>query len=213
MKTKRFFAELVILSIQNDHQNIDIKVDEREVFLIMDAVVNELAAKNYFENWRLSGYGVDEQFITTWEDVAVVDQENGNPSYLILPANYAALPRNGGIDGIYPMKWVTADQPNVVVISQGDYRRYKSNSACDLQGRLAGYPQGNRFYFTTCEVKKKYGDMGVRLVIRDSSQIADDAPYGIPSDKENLLIATCVEWYRIKRQVPTDSVRDNKDAA
>jgi hypothetical protein len=212
MKTKKFFAAQVLSSIANDFPNIDVKVEEREIFILMDAVVNELAAKNYFENWKFGGYGVDEQFITTWEDVTVVDQENGLPSYFIFPANYVGLPRNGGISEIYPMKWISEDQPPVVVISHEDYRRYRSNPAGNMQGRLYGYPQGNRFYFaTTCQVKKDFGNMGVRLVIRDSTQIANDQPYGIPADKENMVIATCVAWYRAKREEPTDAVRDNKD--
>ena len=213
MKTRFWFVEQIMLSLSKEHLNIDNKIDEREVLLRLDATVNELAAKNYFDNWKLGGYGVDEQYITTFEPVTVVDAENGLPSYFIFPANYAGLPRNGGIDEIYPLRWTEKDQPSVVVISHQDYRRYRSNQAGNMQNRLTGYPQGNRFYFTTCEVKKKYGDMGVRLVIRDSSQIADDQPYGIPADKENHVIATCVEWYRIKEQVPSDTVRDNKDQA
>lgn len=212
-KTKRWFAEQILTEIQNDHENIDRKLEERDVYPRMDAIVNELAAKNYFENWKLGGYGVDDQFITTFEPITVVDQLNGNPSYFVFPANYASLPRNGGISEIYPLRWITMNQAPVVVMSHEDYRRYISNPASNMQGRLAGYPQGARFYFTQCDVKKKYGDMGVRLIIRDSSQIAEDAPYGIPADKENFLISTCVAWYRTKREVPTDSVRDNKDVA
>jgi D-serine dehydratase len=102
----------------------------------------------------------------------------------------------------------------VVIISHEDIRRYNSNPAGSLQGRLAGYPQWPNFAFTQCGVGKTHGvSFGITLVIRDSSVIAFDAPYGIPADKENFVIATCVEWYRIKKQVPQESVRDNKDAA
>lgn len=213
MKNKMWFSEQVFLALQNDYPNIDTKLDQREVLLRLDATVNELAAKNYFENWKFGGYGVDDQFVTTFE-VDVIDRENGKPSYFTLPANYAALPRNGGIVEIYPVRWKTFNQPAVVVMSPEDYRRYLSNAAANMQGRLAGYPKSGIFEFTTCEVKKKYGEnFECRLVIRDSSQIANDAPYGVPADKENLLISTVVAWYRARREVPTDSVRDNKDVA
>jgi hypothetical protein len=213
MKTKRWFAEQVMIELTNDHLNIDNKIDEREVMLRLDATVNELAAKNYFENWKLGGYGVDDQFTTTF-DVTVTDQENSLNSYFAWPANYAALPRNGGIVEIWPKKWSKIDQPSVVIVSHQDYRRYRTNRAGFLEGRLGGFPNWPNFEFMQCEVGKKYGtEFGVTLVIRDSSTIADDAPYGIPADKENFLIATCVEWYRIRKQVPQDSVRDNKDAA
>lgn len=213
MRTKLWFAEQVQLALQNDYTNIDTKLDEREVLVRLDATVNELAAKNYFDNWKFGGYGVDDQFNTTF-DVTVIDRENGNPSYFVLPANYAALPRNGGIVEIYPVRWNTVNQASVVIMSPEDFRRYLSNPASNLQGRLGGYPISGNFEFTTCEVKKKYGEaFKCRLVIRDSSQIANDAPYGVPADKENYLISTVVAWYRARREVPTDSVRDNKDVA
>lgn len=212
MKTKRQFAEQILNELQDDYRNIDFKIDEREVFLRMDAVVNEMASKNYFENWKMAGATIDEGFITTWEPVTVVDQENGNPSYFIFPSNYPALPKNGGIAEIYPLRWVTENQSPVVILSHEDYRRYINNPARSFSGRLAGYPKGSRFYFTKCKVKSEYGDMGVRLAVRDSSVIGNNEVYPIPSDRENELVATLVEWFRNRRLQPTDSVRDNKDA-
>ena len=212
-KSKLWFAEQVINELQNDLPNIDLKLDERDVLVRLDAVVNELAAKNYFDNWKLSGANVDDQFTTTFE-VTVQDRTDDRPSFFVFPANYIGLPRNEGIVEIYPMKWNDIDQPAVVVISAEDYRKLKSNAAGNMQGRLTGYPKWPNFEFTTCDVTKKYGaTFECRLAIRDSSQIADDAPYGIPADKESFLIATVVQWYRARRAEPTDSVRDNKDVA
>lgn len=214
MKDKLWYAAQVILSLQNDYTNIDTKIDEREVLLRIDAVVNDLAKKDYFENWRLSGGAVDEQYITTWDSIEVQDQLNGLPSYLDLPSNYVALPMNGGIETIAPVKWTAGYESGVIITTFSDYRRYQNNPAGNMQGRLTGYPIGSKFYFTTCDVGKKVSkEMIVRLVIRDSSMIADDQPYPIPADKENLVIATVVAWYRERRAQPTDEVRDNRDQA
>lgn len=213
MKTKRWYAEQILGNLTNDFPNIDVKLEEREVYLQIDAVVNELAKQNYFENWKFGGYGIDDQYITKFE-VTVQDRTNGLHSFFVMPANYASLPRNGGIVEIYPQKWNTSNQPAVVVISHEDYRRYKSHAAGNLQGRLSGSPDGANFEFHTCEVAKKYGELfDVRLAIRDSSMIADNVPYPIPADKEGFVIATVVAWYRQRREVPTDTVRDNKDVA
>lgn len=213
MKTRKFFAEQCITELQNDHPNIDTKLDERDVYLRLDAVVNELAAKNFFDNWKFSGPSVDDQFTTTFE-VTVQDRTLGKPSFFIFPANYIALPRHEGIVEIYPLKWNDVDQPAVVVMSYEDFRKLQSNAAGNMQGRLSGSPKWPNFEFHTCDVAKKYGPtFECRLVIRDSSQIADDAPYGIPADKENLVISSVVAWYRARRAEPTDSVRDNKDVA
>lgn len=212
MKTKRYYAERVLLELQNDHRNIDFKIDEREVFLVLDDVVNDLAAKNYFETWKTTGAGIDEQFITTWEPIEVTDQPDGLPSFLTLPSNYAALPRNRGIDEVYPMRYNTKNQSSVVIMSHNDFRLYKNNPACGMQGRLFGYVQSNKIIFGSCDVGKTYGkEFGVRLVVRDSSQIGENDLYPIPSDKENFVVATAVDWFRSRRAQPTDSVRDNKD--
>lgn len=212
MKTKIWFAQQILNELENDKRTIDFKIDEREVFLRLDSMVNEMARQNYFDNWKLSGTGIDEQFMTTWLDIGVIDQDNSLPSYLELPARYVALPRNGGIEEIWPTRYVTKNQPSVVIITHRDLRLYASNPAGNLEGRLAGYPLGfSRFYFTTCEVKKKYGNMGVRLIIRDSSVIENDQPYPVPADKEQELIAGCVDWFRARQKGGADEVRDNKD--
>jgi hypothetical protein len=211
-KTKRFFAERILMELQNDNRNIDFKINERQVFVVLDETVNELAAASYFENWKLSGAGIDEGFITTFEPVTVIDQANGNLSYFDFPCNYAALPMNRGIDEIYPLKYNTTHQSAVVVLSHSDYRLYQNNPARGFEGRLYGYPKGMRFYFGTCEVTKKYGaSFGVRLVVKDSSQIGNDEWYPIPSNVEKLVIDTCIEKLLKRRMAPIDRVRDNVD--
>lgn len=211
MKTKLWFAEQIMIALQNDYQNIDTKLDERDVLLRIDSVVNDMAKKGYLENWKM-GYGMfDEQYITTWPDVTVIDQEGSLPSYLELPSNYVAIPNNGGIVDVVPVKWRTATQPSVVITTFSDYRKYQSNPAGNMQGRLTAYPQGQRLYFTTCDVKKVYGNMIVRLAIRDSSMIGNDDPYPVPADKEGEIIVAVTAWYRARREVPTDTIRDNID--
>lgn len=212
MKTKTWYADQVRLLLQNDYENIDTKIDERLVFLCIDHAVNELAKKNYFENWKFGrGAMFDEQYITTWDDIEVIDQPNSMPSYLIFPSNYVGVGINEGIVDIVPIKWKTANQSSVIVTTFSDFRRYQSNPAGNMQGRLFGYPKGMKFEFTTCDVKKKYGNMIVRLAIRDSGMIPDDQPYPIPADKEGEVIATAVALFRDRRQQPTDTIRDNKD--
>lgn len=214
MQTKKYFAEQVLLELQNDFRNIDFKIDEREVFLRLDSVVNELARKNYFDNWKLNGAGVDEQFITTWEPVVVTDPDDESPSYLTLPSSYAALPKNGGIDEVYPLKYTDSSPSAVVILSHSDYRMLSRNPAFGMQGRLSAYVQGKKLIFMQCKVASNFGkNFGVRLVVRDSSLIADNELYPIPSDHQKTVVDQCVQWFRDHRMQPTDSVRDNKDQA
>lgn len=211
--TKRYYAQRVILGLQNDYPNIDFKIQEREVFPVIDDIVNRQAETDYFSNWQLTHQGIDEGYITTWEEIEVTDQENELPSFFTFPANYAALPNNRGIDEIWPLKFQMANKDHsVAIMTHSDYRRYKNMYAGHLEGRLGGYPQGSKFYFTTCGVKKKYGNMGLRLVVRSSADIAIDAPYPIPSNRVEEVIRKSIEYFIMKRLEPTDQVRDKKDS-
>lgn len=212
MKTKKWYTHQIMNELENDKLNFDFKIDEREVFIRVDAIVNELAKNNYLENWKLSGAGIDEGFITTWEPIIVTDQPNGNPSYLTIPSNYAALPKNRGIDEVYPLRYNTTHQSSVVILSHTDFRLYQNNPAGGMQGRLFGYLKGMQLIFGTCEVGKKYGNnFGVRLVVKDSGQIANDELYPIPADIEQTVIDTAVAWFKKRILTPTDEVRDNKN--
>jgi len=151
IKTKRFYAQRVIEQLQNDYPNLDLKIDERDVFPVMDDAVNKLAAQNYFDNWKFTGEGIDEAFITTFPEVEVTDQEDEQPSYFTFPSNYAELPKNRGIDEIYPLQFQQRGQDfSVVIMSHTDYRRFKNLYAGSLEGRLGGYPEGMKFIFTSC---------------------------------------------------------------
>jgi hypothetical protein len=144
----------------------------------------------------------------------VVDQEFGQPSYLILPASYIELPRHQGIYEIWPME-SEYDGRSVAIVSHRDQRMYKSSKAGNMQGRLYAYPEGPRkMVFGTCDVGKKFSEkFGVRLAIRDSSMIDYDEIYPIPADKQKALIMILTVWFRSRREQPTDRVRDSNDNA
>lgn len=212
IKSKRYYAQRVILGLQNEYPNQDFKIDEREVFPVIDDIVNRMAETDYFDNWKMSGQHLDEHFITQWDEITVVDQDDEQPSYFNFPSNYAALPNNRGIDEIWPLNYrQKGDDHSVAIMTHADFRRFKSLQAGKLEGRLGGYPQGTRFYFTTCGVKKRYGNVGLRLVIRNSADIAIDAPYPIPSNREGDVVLMAIQWFMNKRDQPTDEVRDGKD--
>lgn len=218
MKSKKWFSDQILAELQNDVQNIDFKIDEREVFIRLDSIVNALARQSYFENWKLSGSGLSELFLTTWDGtsaIVVVDQTDGKPSYFEFPVNYADLPRERGIDEIWPQKYSTENK-SVVIQNHRDVRLYSGNMAGNVQGLISGYPQGNRFVFSNpnngCGIKAKFGNMGLRLAVRDSSMIAIDAPYPVPADKEDRIVEMLVSFFRDRRNQGSDKVRDGNDS-
>jgi|SRR6478609_8951675 len=205
-KTKYQYTEMVKLELQNDWPNRDNKLDDRDIILRIDAIVNEMAKQNFFENWKFSS-GVDEQFITTWENLTVTDGDQYTPSFFTLPAAYAALINNGGIDEVYTMK----NPMSLPILSASDMRMYKNNLAGGLQGKPGFYPVGITMRCTIARFNAKYGKVGLRLVIRDSSAISSTEPYPIPADKEQEVITRAVQWFRLRREQVTDRVRDLND--
>ena len=210
-KSKRYYADRVKIGLQNDHPDIDWKIDERDIFAVIDSLVNNDAKAGFYENWKFGAAGIGEQYLTTWDNITVVDVPK-KPSYFDIPFNYADLPMGRGIDSIWPIRWRNdGKNHNVVIMTQRDVRLFASNMAGGLDGRLGGYVQASRFIFNQAGVKTAYGNMGIRLVVRDSSIIPIDQPYPIPSDKEELIIQRAIAFFREKRSIPANRVRDKID--
>lgn len=214
VKSKTYFSDRIIKALQDAFPNIDFKISEREVFLVIDDVVNALAKENYFENWKLYGAGLDEGFITEWSGdnaIAVVDPDGGeDPSYIVMPATPAALPRHGGVVEVWPSNW---EYGSVKIMDHSDIRRTRKLMSGNLQGELGGYRSGNRFVFNQTEVRKNYAETcGVRLAVKDSSEMTLTEVYPIPSNLQEIVIQRVVDHFKNRRMEPTDTVRDKNDA-
>lgn len=190
----------------------DNNIQPRQIFVELDDVVNSMAKDNYFENWKLYGAAVDEQFIVTWDGESAIDVQDvdNQPSYITLPANYAALPKHDGIQEVWPLNY---EFGAVRKRDHADIRLTRRLMSGNMQDELGGYPRGNLFVFDQVGVGKNFATkFGVRLVTHDASQITADAPYPVPSNLEEELIDRVVKKFLDRRTIPTDVVRDKQDA-
>lgn len=215
-RTKLFYAEEVILSLKGQFPNRDMKIDPREVLLRLDEEVNEAAKAGYLLNMKLRlGSAIDDQFVTTWDNLTVTDPPNKAPSYIQLPANYVTLPDNTGIDQIYFMNDFTVAKTKyfdpVIITSFKDVSGYRNTTGEFLEERISCYPKNGYIYFDRGNINSKYGNIGIRLVVRDASAIADDAPYPIPAEYMGTVVKNLVQFYRERLMQPQDLVRDAVD--
>jgi hypothetical protein len=217
LKTKYLFAEMVMREF-NGASNIgrDLDIDPREIILRLDAFVNDMAKKGFFENWQLGfDTGMNEQYLTRWEWLTVTDPVRGQPSYVQIPAAWVSLPRNMGINQVYFQNDPTINKKKyfeqIIVTSHEDVSRYRNNMASGMEGRLSCYPRNNNLYFSKGNINATYGNIGLSLVVRDASAIADDAPYPVPADKEAELISATVAWFRNRIAQPQDAIKDGED--
>lgn len=205
MKSKEYHAEQILRELSADPLTRDYRVSPREVYPIMDSIVNDLASKKYFDNWEIGYNGLSEMYWTTWPSIEVTDYQDNKPSTLDMPSFYVDLPRNMGIQ-LIPLL-----NPDITVIITNirEHRLYKNTPAGDLQGKLAAYPIAQTMYFNRKGVKIDFGDMMVRMAVRTSESIAANQPYPIPADKELVVRKAVVEWFRDRLSQGIDPVRDN----
>lgn len=212
-RTKLLYVEEILNELRAQFKNRDLKIDPREVLLRLDEKVNEAAKAGWIENMKLRiGTGTDDQYVTTWENQTVTDPANKAPSYIQLPANYVALPDNQGIDQIYFMNSFTVPKKKyfdpVIITSFKDISSYKNTVGEFLEERISCYPKNGYLYFDRGEINLKYGQIGIRLVVRDASAIDDSAPYPIPAEQMASIVESLVEFYRLRLMQPQDYVRD-----
>lgn len=200
---------MVLRELSADPLTSDHKIFPREVFPRLDAIVNAMAKDAQLANWEQNYGGTSEMYLTTWglnnDAIPVTDPDSEGQSYFDLPVNYIDLPRNGGINQIIPMENA---EVTVIITTLREHRLYKNTPAGDLQGKLAAYPIGSRMFFNRANVKADYGDMILRLAVRDSSVISDSAPYPIPADKEHVVIKAAIAWFKDRIAMGSDLVRD-----
>ena len=215
LKTRVYYGEQVLNEIYSVRGR-DEKIDIREVYLQLDNMVNELAKQGYIDNMRMGLMnGIDDQFITQFENLTVTDPANNAPSYIQIPANYVNLPRNEGIQDVYFMNDFSTNKKKyyepVIIKSFKDVSTYRNNPANFLESRISCHVKGGYLTFDRGRIFATYGPLGIRLVIRDSSAISDSAPYPIPANIEREVIIKVVDWFRTRRGQPVDLVKDNND--
>lgn len=217
MRSKYSFCEEIILELRDQFVGRDMQVDPREILLKLDQLVNEYAKAGFLENWKLRlGDGVDDQFVTTFEWLTVTDPSNKMPSYVQLPAQYVNLPNNRGIDQIYFKNDFAVAKKKyfdpVIISSFKDVSSYRNTVGEYLEERIMCYPKDGYLVFDRGQINYRYGDIGIRLVVKDSSAIGDNDPYPIPADIEKRVINELVAFYRERMKQPQDPVKEGTAA-
>lgn len=213
LRTKWSYVEEVMLELRDQFIGRDMQLDQREVLLKLDQLVNEFAKNGEIENWKRGyGDGIDDQFITSFEWLTVTDPTNKGNSYVQIPAHYTALADNKGIDQVYFKNDFSSSKKKyfdpVIIMSFKDIASYRNTMGSTLEGRIACYPRGGILYFDRGEINAKYGEIGMRLVVRDSGAIDDNAPYPIPAEIEKRVINELVAFYRERMSQPSDNIKD-----
>lgn len=213
IKNKLWFSEMVLLELTPTMRSKDEDIDQREVILRLDAIVNQLAKEGFLENWKFGFFDNSEElFKTRFEWITCTDPTRGN-SYAAIPTNWVSLPKQMGLDEVYfkndPQAVTRKYFDPVIITSRKDVSLYRNTMAAGNQGRISCYPQGLTLYFDRPKINATYGQIGMALLIRDSSQISDTDLFPVPANMEQTLIDTCVAWFKQRLNQMPDLVRDD----
>lgn len=215
MSTRAVYIERVLNEVY-PVRGRDAKIDPREVVLALDDWVNARAKEGFLLNMKM-GHGpqMDDQFITTFEWLTVTDPANRLPSYFAIPANYADLPKNQGIQEVYFENSFTGGLKKyydpVIIRNSMAPSEYRNSMAADLEGRLSVVVRNGNLVFSRGGIAARYGRVGCRLVVRDSSQILDASPYPVPSNLVEQMIEDVSTKLKERRATPVDLIKDNND--
>lgn len=215
MSTRAVYIERVLNEVY-PVRGRDEKIDPREIIAALDDWVNENAKAGFLLNMKM-GFGphISDQFVTTFEWLTITDPANKVPSYVAIPANYADLPNNMGIQEVYFENSFTSPTKKyydpVIIRRSAAQSESRGSMASELEGRLSVSVRNGNLVFNKGLIAARYGNVGIRLVVRDSSQILDTAPYPVPSDLVNQMIADVADRLRQRRLSPVDLLKDNND--
>ncbi len=214
LRTRVYYAEQVINQLQNAYPNRDWKIDLRDVYPALDNWINAKAKDNLLESMQMNiGMQVDEQFITTFENLTITDPAGKQPSFVPLPANYAALPNNMGIQDVFFMNNSAKKKyfDPIYISSYKGRSEDRYSMAYDNQGRLEVFIQNGNLVFSQGNVGATYGTCGIRQVIKSAFDINNTAPYPIPADLAEQMISDIADWFMNRREQQPDVIRDNND--
>lgn len=212
LRTKLYYGEQILRELSSSPLNRDMPISIREAIIRVDAVVNAFAKEGILKNWQKYG-GIDDQYIQTIEWVNANDPANGEPSTLQIPSHYVELPRNQGIEQVYFQNSFSAVKKKyfqtVIIRDWKSVSTYRNNRAGRMEGRISCAPKNGYLVFDRGNINATYGPIGLRIVGRDSSAIGDTDPYPITADMEQIVITTCVQWFRERLSQQPDLIRDD----
>lgn len=142
MLTKKVVAELTRSRLSGGAVSFTNKVDEREVYKVIDAVMSSLLDADYRANMAKGSYDINGAWIKTFENVQVKESKTRKEFYIDLPAYLVSLPQDRGLRMICPME----DQATQYTVTNNNSLAVFSDLEAGSMQRTC-YIEGNRVYF------------------------------------------------------------------
>ena len=202
--TKAQMAEQVLRLIAGGDSSPDLKLDVRDVELLIDEALGYVIKASFWENRKSGESEINSDFVTAFEDVEVRQDAKKNLRYSELPAKKIILPNDMGVYQVSRME----DQENTFKrMPNGALGIFKGLPAADLEGEIGYFVEGDRIYYNK-NLDFNYQKKVLIKMVVSASSLDDDATLPIPGDMELQLLELIVKFAREQKIAPQDKVPD-----
>lgn len=190
-----------IFKILEGRPTTDSKYSFNQIELLVEQQLAYQIRVNLFSNYKVGEPINPGQYLVTFEDVPVKNNESRNRNYIDLPARFVDLPGGKGVWSIGPMG---NDWDKFLPVKSGSTNFGKIYNAPFLQGNVGFEVEGMRAYFTKDLLIDNLTECLVHLVTTNVPDI------NITSDMDMSVIKGVLDLLETEKS--SDKVNDNSES-
>jgi len=200
--TKGKLIESIIIKINGGRLTSDTRVRREDVEVLLASAINYTTTSQFYINRKETGENdIPESFVSTYHNVAVLEDTDRSLRYIDLPTGILTLPKNYGLQSVSPMKG-----SNIFVQTNFNDRQqneYYSNSFADIS---LYWLEGEKVYFQNLP---QITDKVLVRLIQSLKDIADDQELPIAAGLEVEVLKIMEAWFNGTKQIPEDLKPNN----
>jgi len=204
MTSKGKLAEQIIRLYKGGDIGTETELDEREVFLLIGQVYNQLLKAERYNNLNEGDRQASNSIIASYDNVLVKPWKS--KSKIDLPAVPLSLPRNMGVWYVAPM-----DDPfePFIPLQAGQYSMIKNHVVGLLENKTGYEVHGRELVFTKDLEKEGIEKVFLQLILLDIEDYGETDPLPLPPEIEGTVISQVLAL--LQPSPPSDKTVDNRD--
>jgi hypothetical protein len=191
--TKREISDSILFKLAGGYPDSNFPVDERDIWAHLEHKINgKFKMQQYAENLPSGETIPDNLCLATYEDIAITSLGGGR-SKSTLPVMPISLPKNAGIQMVFPVLNVTTSgdrthgKPLIPLVT-GQIELLQTDILLnDLMGRWGYTPTGKTLYYTKDLTLFGITKVDMRLVVFDMANYGPNDDLPVPADYTDWL--------------------------
>ncbi len=206
MITKEIMGEKILRRIAGGDVSSSIDVDIRDVYLEMETVYCYVVEKYL----NLYGEDIQGEFITVYEDVPVIKNENRNRLYSQLPAQLISIRSTRNLSGLRQVSGMKDEYTAFIPMKSGDATVFYGLEASNLLGGVGYWLEGDKIIYENIPAYWEGKTVLVKMISSIYS-LPEDAYVPIPAALELEMEDAIYSRIMGMKQTPEDNIADRTD--